>query len=57
MALAEKGNNLNIDMTHANAAEKSEDSKDEEDLYSAFRDLQPRPVFCWGLAVTKDPCK
>ena len=57
MDLAEKGTNLNIDMTSETIAAKNKDSKDEEDLYSTFRDLDPRPVFLWGQAVTKDPCK
>ena len=57
MDLAEKGTNLNIDMTSETIAAKNEDTKDEEDMYSTFRDLDPRPVFLWGQAVTKDPCK
>ena len=57
MELAEKGTNLNIDLTSENTVAKTEDSKDEEDMYSAFRDLDPRPAFLWGQAVTKDPCK
>ena len=57
MALAEKGTNLNIDMTTQSVAPKTEDSKDEEDMYSTFRELDPRPAFLWGQAVTKDPCK
>ena len=57
MALAEKGTNLNIDMTTQSVAPKTENSKDEEDMYSTFRELDPRPAFLWGQAVTKDPCK
>ena len=55
MALAEKGNSLNLDMSSqdATSAKKSE-SKGEENMYDAFRDMEPRPAFLWGHAVGKN---
>ena len=58
MKLAEKGNNLNVDMTNEDAtASKASESKHGQSLYSAMHDMDPRPVFLWGQAVGKNLCK
>ena len=58
MELAEKGNNLNIDMTNEDAtAAKDSESKQEQGLYSALHDMDVRPMFLWGQAVGKNRCK
>ena len=58
MELAEKGNNLNVDMTNEDAtASKASESKHGQSLYSAMHDMDPRPVFLWGQAVGKNLCK
>ena len=58
MELAEKGNNLNVDMTNEDAtASKASESKREQSMYSAIHDMDPRPVFLWGQAVGKNLCK
>ena len=58
MELAEKGNNLNVDMTNEDAtASKASESKGEQSVYSAIHDMDPRPVFLWGQAVGKNLCK
>ena len=58
MELAEKGNNLNVDMTNEDAtASKASESKHGQSLYSAIHDMDPRPVFLWGQAVGKNLCK
>ena len=55
MDLAEKGDNLNLDMTSEMVAKKTEDSK-EGDLYQSVANLQPRPVFLWGQGFQRDLC-
>ena len=59
MALAEKGSNAHVDTIRAGAITKSEDSKEEDDAYSAFRDRkslpEPRPIFMFGQGVTTNP--
>ena len=59
MALAEKGTNAHVDTMRAGAITKSEDSKEEDDAYSAFRDRkslpEPRPIFMFGQGVTTSP--
>ena len=53
MDLAEKGDNLNLNMTSQMVTKKTEDSK-EEDLYQSAARLQPRPVFLWGQGFQRD---
>ena len=59
MSLAEKGSNAHVDTMRAGAITKSEDSKEEDDAYSAFRDRkslpEPRPIFMFGQGVTTNP--
>lgn len=55
MDLAEKGDNLNLDMTSQMVTGKTRDSKDG-DLYQSAANLQPRPVFLWGQGFQRDLC-
>ena len=61
MELAEKGNNLNVDMSEQDAMATTEDSKDSSGagVYSDWKeDLSAdRPVFLWGKAVGKKLCE
>ena len=53
MELAEKGNNLNLDIASGQILNKTEDSKNEDDIYAALRNQEPRPIFLWGLGAGK----
>ena len=55
MSLAEKGDNLNVDITFNDITqegkEKSEQKEDNDVYGKMMKDLMPRPVFLWGKAV------
>ena len=57
MALAEKGNNLNLDITFKDITEEGKENsgqkeKNDDDIYGkVMKDMIPRPVFLWGKAV------
>ena len=61
MELAEKGNNLNIDISEQNAMATTEDSKvgTSGGVYSDWGEdfSTDRPVFLWGKAVGKTLCE
>ena len=60
MELAEKGNNLNLDISDQEAMATTEDSKDTgSDIYSDWGEISTteRPVFLWGKAVGKTLCE
>ena len=61
MELAEKGNNLNLDISEQEAMVTTEDSKDNTggDIYSDWGEITStdRPVFLWGKAVGKTLCE
>ena len=61
MELAEKGNNLNLDISEQEAMATTEDSKDNTggDIYSDWGEAYStdRPVFLWGKAVGKTLCE
>ena len=54
MDLAEKGSNLNMDLTMVDVLAKTSDSKSNttDDLYGFFSDnVPPQPIFLWGKCV------
>ena len=58
MALAEKGDNLNLDVsTHVAAARKPEEKKSEKDPYSLLSEMKLRPLYLWGHAAGRDLCE
>ena len=57
MDLAERGSNLNLDITTENIMQKTADAKDDDDLYGSATKLAPRPLFLWGHGFQKDLCK
>ena len=55
--LAEKGNNLNVNMMNEDiTASKASECKHEQSLYSDMHDMDLRPVFLWRQAVGKNFC-
>ena len=56
MELAEKGSNLNLDITFKDISdegkEKSCQKEKNDDVYGKMmKDMTPRPAFLWGKAV------
>ena len=57
MTLAERGNNLNLDITFKDLTEEGKENsgqkeKTDDDIYGkVMKDMMPRPVFLWGKAV------
>ena len=56
MTLAERGNNLNLDITFKDITEEGKENSGQkeksDDVYGkAMKDMMPRPVFLWGKAV------
>ena len=58
MTLAEKGDNLNLDVsTHIAAARKPEEKKSDKDPYSLLSEMKPRPLYLWGHAAGREICE
>ena len=51
MALAEKGDNLKLDVTMKDVGAEGESKDEGGDMYSKLEDFIPRPVMLWGKAV------
>ena len=51
MALAEKGDNLKLDVTMKDVAAEGESKDEGGDMYSKISDFIPRPVMLWGKAA------
>ena len=51
MALAEKGDNLKLDVTMKDVGAEGESKDEGADMYSKLEDFIPRPVMLWGKAV------
>ena len=59
MDLAEKGDNLNVDITMKDVEKegKTNDKKsDERGLYGKIKDFLTRPLLLWGKAFETDQC-
>ena len=51
MTLAEKGDNLKLDVTMKDVTAERESKDEPGDMYSKISDFIPRPVMLWGKAA------
>ena len=57
ISLAEKGDNLNLDLTEYDVIQATSESKATSgDMYAADMAIA-RPIFTWGKAVGKQLCE